>query len=376
MTLVFLTNLVNHHQIPIADELYSLLGRNYIYVAFERVPDELLKGGYKEEIQRPYIIKAYESIPHQIQKIVDDADVVIIGSASEKWVQNRLKRNKITFHYSERWFKKITYKIFSPKLWISIYKHHYKFRNSRSYMLCASAFTAKDANNVLCYKNKCFKWGYFTKVEDMDIEGIILKKRAKEIKIMWCARFLNWKHPELVVKLAAILKKDKINAKIDMFGSGIELANTIEFAKKTNVEDIVSFKGNLPNDEILKQYQDYHIFIFTSDRNEGWGAVLNEAMSNGCAVIASDKIGSAPYLINDGENGLVFKSGSIRSLSKKVEFLVQNEEARENMSRNAYKTMREMWSPQIAAHRLFSLSESLLNDRIVQTFSTGPCSKA
>ena len=210
----------------------------------------------------------------------------------------------------------------------------------------------------------------------MDIEGIILKKRAKEIKIMWCARFLKWKHPELVVKLAAILKKDKINAKIDMFGSGIELADTIEFAKKTNVEDIVSFKGNLPNDEILKQYQDYHIFIFTSDRNEGWGAVLNEAMSNGCAVVASDKIGSAPYLINDGENGLVFKSGSIRSLSKKVEFLVQNEEARENMSRNAYKTMREMWSPQIAAHRLFSLSESLLNDRIVQTFSTGPCSKA
>ena len=39
-----------------------------------------------------------------------------------------------------------------------------------------------------------------------------------------------------------------------------------------------------------------HIFLlFTSDRNEG--AALNESMNSGCAVVASDAIGSVPYLM-------------------------------------------------------------------------------
>jgi glycosyltransferase involved in cell wall biosynthesis len=45
------------------------------------------------------------------------------------------------------------------------------------------------------------------------------------------------------------------------------------------------------------------VFIFTSDRNEGWGAVLNEAMGSGCAVVAADLIGSVPYLIEHKKMG-------------------------------------------------------------------------
>ena len=40
---------------------------------------------------------------------------------------------------------------------------------------------------------------------------------------------------------------------IDMFGSGEELEATKNLAKKMNVEDVVSFYGNKPNDEILAE---------------------------------------------------------------------------------------------------------------------------
>ena len=36
---------------------------------------------------------------------------------------------------------------------------------------------------------------------------------------------------------------------------------------------------------------------------EGWGAVVNEAMNSGCAVVADHMIGAAPWLIRQGENG-------------------------------------------------------------------------
>ena len=376
-TLIFLTNQVNHHQIYVADEFYKVLGSKYRYIATEPTLQEFIASGYPE-LDRPYITRAY--LPgidmDAIQNDIDNADVVIIGSAPDSYVKSRLNQNKITFHYSERWFKKISYHIFSPRLWKYIYEYHFKFRNFRSYMLCASAFTSKDVNSVFCYPHKCFKWGYFPKVDELDIDKILLSKHQDNIvKIMWCARFLKWKHPELPVKLAKILKRKHYNIKINMFGNGPEHEHIAKLIQKYNIGDIVRLCGNQPNEMLLKTYREHHIFIFTSDRNEGWGAVLNEAMSNGCAVVASDKIGSAPFLINDGENGFLFKSENLRSLTEKVEKLIYDIELREKFSKNAYYTMRDVWSPENAAYRFLTLSNSIINGFDNRIFNEGPCSK-
>ena len=142
--------------------------------------------------------------------------------------------------------------------------------------------------------------------------------KGEQIKMMWCARFLDWKHPELPVLLASKLKDNGYNFHIDMFGSGVEYEKTVELANKLDVADVVSFCGNKPNEEILQAMRNHEIFLFTSDRGEGWGAVLSEAMANGCLVVAGDEIGSAPYLVQDGENGLLFKSNNLESLLFKV----------------------------------------------------------
>lgn len=372
MKIVFLTNLVNHHQIPVADELYKLIGDDYTYVAMEQLPGWLKKGGYSDT-ERPYILRYADNLG-EIRNLVNDADVVIIGSAPEWLVTQRIKENKLTFHYSERWFKKISYHLLSPRLWMSLWLNHVRFRNKRSYMLCASAFTATDVHKVFAYPNKCFKWGYFTKVEDFDIKTLLKAKRSDTIRIMWCARFLDLKHPELAIMLAEQLKRMSYNFVIDMFGSGVELERTKELAKSLDVVDVVKFRGNMPNEEILKQLREHDIFIFTSDRNEGWGAVANEAMSNGCAFVGSDKIGSVPFLVKDGVNGLVFKSGDLKDLTCKVKLLIENQSLREKLSKSAYQTMQNEWSPQVAAKRFIELCGSLMLGNDV-AFNDGPCSK-
>ena len=59
MIVSFFTNYVNHHQIPLADELYRILGDDYYYIATCDT-QELVKAmsGYSE-IERPYIIRSY-----------------------------------------------------------------------------------------------------------------------------------------------------------------------------------------------------------------------------------------------------------------------------------------------------------------------------
>ncbi len=51
-----------------------------------------------------------------------------------------------------------------------------------------------------------------------------------------------------------------------------------------NLSDKVHQLGNLSNSDVIKLMQNHQIFCFTSDRSEGWGAVLGEAMSNACSV--------------------------------------------------------------------------------------------
>lgn len=377
MKITFLTNLVNHHQIYVADELFKHYGHEYTYVAFEKLPDWLRKGGY-EEIERSYVLKAYESTKNKelAEKLAYESDIVIIGSAPEYLVKKRLEENKITFHYNERWFKRVTYKFLSPRFWYKLYDNHIKYRNKRSYMLCASAFTAPDVRKVGAYPKKCFKWGYFTKVEVLDIKQNIIEKRGRN-RIMWCARFLDWKHPELVISLAERLKNGGYNFVIDMFGSGTEFQRIKQMIYTKGLLDVVHLKGNLTNEKIIQEYRKHNIFLFTSDKGEGWGAVLNEAMSNGCTAVASHKIGAVPFLIKDGVNGLIFKSESVDSLFDKVTSLLNDEEYCEKLAVEAYKTMVNEWSPSKAASRLIKLFEIVSDNKLINyNLTEGPCSWA
>ena len=368
MTLTFVTNFVHHHQLPLADEFYRLLGNDYRYIATSQLPNWLIKGGYDPSLDRPYIIRTYLSGEEMeiARNLIDNSDVVIYGAAPDDWVYKRKTLDKVTFHFSERWLRKIDFHAISPRVLYNIYRNYYKFRNKRTYMLCASAFTAADVHHYACFPGKCFKWGYLTSVESsFNVNESCDEISSKErIPIMWCARFLKLKDPELPVQLAARLKKKGYIFSIDMFGSGVELENTQHLIRKLCVEDCVRLCGNLPNTEILKEMKAHKIFLFTSDRNEGWGAVLNEAMSNGCVPVASNEIGSVPYLIKSGYNGLVFESRNLNSLYNNVTQLLDNPDKLMELSKAAVYTMQNIWSPRVAAENFLDLANHVINNTL------------
>ena len=119
------------------------------------------------------------------------------------------------------------------------------------------------------------------------------------------------------------------------------------------------------------------IFIFTSDRNEGWGAVLNESMNSACAVVANSAIGSVPFLMQDGENGYMYKDGDIDDLFEKVKKLLDNADERKRIAKNAYKTMADEWNAENAAKKFVALCEKMLDGEYRPfPYERGVCSKA
>ena len=382
MTISFISNYLIHHQVPIADELSILLNGNFYFIETHKLDVGLKNKGYPDFSNKKYLIQAWKN--EEMKKKADiiniSSDVVVYGldKDSFRYMIKRVRLNKLSFEMSERWFKRGWINLFSPRLIKNMWYYHTQFYNKQLYKLCNGAFVAQDQRLLLSFKNKCFKWGYFTSVSDNDLNSVPkLCDTSHLVNIMWCAKFVNWKRPDLVIKMAKKLKQKGYLFKINMYGNSIGTLKEkmIRMTYYHDVNDVVSFCGVLPNEEIRRQMTNNDIFICTSTRREGWGAVVYEAMSEACAVVSSDMAGSTHVLIKDGYNGLCFKSGDIDSLTEKVEQLIDNPNYRIQLSKNAYNTIKQEWSPQIAAQCFIKLAQGILNNCDIN-INQGPCSIA
>ncbi len=375
MRLVFLSVILNIHQVGVADELYRLCGDDFRFIqtGVETVGDA--KGG-TDYGSRPYLLKMSETETEEILRLINEADVVVFGAAPLFLVKERIKQGKLTFWYAERWLKKGWVNLLSPQLLKQQLFYHRYCHDKPVYALCASAYAAHDYRLMHSFKGKCFKWGYFTAIPDFDIEKSLAEKsQSEKTRILWVARFIDWKHPEVMIELAKDLHEAGYNFEIEMIGIGPLKSEVRRKVESAGLQAVVIFPEPMPNEQLLEQMRSYHIFCFTSSRREGWGAVLGEAMAAGVCPVASIECGSTPYLVENEVNGLTFKRTKQGDLVEKVKWLIDHPQERNTMSLKARRTMAEVWSPRNAARKLYELSSALLNGKTPE-IAAGPCSKA
>lgn len=372
MKITFYSNFLNHHQLPFCNEMINILGENFRFVATEKIPEERLKLKYDDLNDKySFVVKAYEDEQKALE-LAKKSDVVILGSASTKYLRISQKEKKICFRYSEHVYKTSNL-ISNIKLYLLILLRK-SLLERNVYMLCSSAFAENDYYIAGAYINKCYKWGYFPEtIVYKDINDIIDKK--KKHSILWVGRFLKWKHPETVIEISNKLKKEGYNCSVEMIGTG-PLKNRIkELIEENDLNDIITLYDSMPAKEIRKKMEKSEIFLFTSDRGEGWGAVLNESMNSGCAVIASHSIGSVPFLIKNMKNGLIYEDGNIDDLFEKVMILFNGEKSTKKLGIEAYKTITKLWNSKVAANRLVNLCKRIMKEDEWSEYTEGPCSK-
>ena len=379
MKIVVVSNFVNHYYAPLADELFRLTNGDFWFVEVEPLPESFKKGGFSV-YDRSYIVRAWESQAEQQRayRLAVEADVLYTGGVKfvVDYEKRRLRYNKLTLECAERILKRGLLNIVSPTNLLTQFYYHTRFYKKPLYKLCISGYTANDMYFQHAFKDKCYKWAYFPHIPEQDVESLLQKKSQHRCpRIIWCARFIPWKHPELAVQLAERLAREGYDFELNMVGSG-ELYEAIEkmIADKGLVGK-VNLLGNHPNADVVKMMAEHDIFLFTSDRREGWGVVLNEAMGQVCCPVASKEIGAVPFLLKDDENGLVFGAGNLDALFSKVKYLMDNPEQMREMARHAYHTVSDTWNATLAARRLYDFCSAYLQGKKL-VFADGPMSKA
>lgn len=373
MQITYFSCFINHHQVWVADELYRLTGGDYRFVCSEELPAEFKKNGYADYFSREYVVHAYTDEGYnEAIRLAEVSDVAIFGGNEDvqPFRAARMKTGKLSFECGERWLKRGWLNLLSPRLIKAQLRYHLSYHKVKDYYnLSISAYGTGDYAKMHSFVGKCFKWAYFTEVEKIDINTKLFTGR----RLMWCNRFIGWKHPEMAIMMAKRLKEKGYQFQLDMFGGGVMVEKMKRLVDQLMVSDMVNIKGTAPNEVIRAEMLNHDILLTTSDRNEGWGATVNEGMSTGCVVIGADEVGSVPRLIKDGYNGLIFKTNDLDSLCMKVEAVLDRPDKCKEIAANAYRTMKETWCPENAASRLIHLCECLLSGKTVD-IEDGPCS--
>lgn len=376
MKITIVSNYETLHTRPLSRALYQLLGEDFAFVeTVDRCDDpQAARMGYAYQHttteRSTWVISAWRSDAEAsgAKRLLLESDAVIIANAADEWVLPRLRGKKLTFRAHERWYREKRPWYYRPRAMAGGWLHHGRF--SSLHLLAASAFTPADAAFAGCFRGKAYRWGYFPEFRRYEADKLRALKTDTTPTILWAGRMIDCKRPGDAIEACRALAADGYRFRLRMAGSG-----PLDRELRINSPEWVEFLGELPPERLREEMERAHIFLFTSDRREGWGAVLNEAMNSGCAVVASHAAGATPYLVRHGINGLIYPSGDVDALTACVRTLLDAPGFRAELGLGAYETIRDEWNPVEAAGRLVALCDDLLAQRPPRS-SCGPCSPA
>jgi glycosyltransferase involved in cell wall biosynthesis len=131
------------------------------------------------------------------------------------------------------------------------------------------------------------------------------------VRIAYVGQLIRRKRVDLLLR--ALANQPTRNWMLDVVGEGLLRSRLERLVGELGIQSLVRFRGAMPNTEVQNLLSESDLLVLPSDW-DGWGAVVNEALSAGTRVICSDRCGAAD-LVRDPSVGSVFRAGSWASLA-------------------------------------------------------------
>lgn len=189
---------------------------------------------------------------------------------------------------------------------------------------------------------------YFTKEQYPYIE-------KKDNRIVNVGRLSEQKNQSLLIDAFYQISKQHTDVTLEIYGYGSleeELRSQIQ---NLDLKNRIFLKGTSKN--ILDEIKSARLFVLSS-KYEGMPNALIESLGLGIPTISSDcPIGGPKFLIQHGENGLLFKNNDIDDLVEKMNTLLSNKE-----KSNKYAMKGRKILDKLNQDKIFSIWESFVNN--------------
>lgn len=167
---------------------------------------------------------------------------------------------------------------------------------------------------------------------------------TKEKIILAAGRLDAWHYKgfDLLLKAWAKLQSDFPEWKLKIAGGGDNLS-LVKLCANLNISNRVEFPGFI---NLKKEYEKAEVFVLSS-RYEGFGMVLTEAMSQGCACIACDYKGRQSEIINNESQGVTCFPEDENKLADALRRVLSDDVYRHQIQKNAIERSRFFELPNI-----------------------------
>ena len=134
---------------------------------------------------------------------------------------------------------------------------------------------------------------------------------SERLKILYVGSLSDRKN---VVEMFQVLCQ-KVELELGIVGDGEKRAQIEEMNIQSKTE--VTLYGIQPMERVSEIMQQYDVLILPS-KHDGWGAVVNEALTVGLYVITSNHCG-ASYLLKNKQQGMIFTLEEAQGLGNVVD---------------------------------------------------------
>jgi glycosyltransferase involved in cell wall biosynthesis len=133
---------------------------------------------------------------------------------------------------------------------------------------------------------------------------------TRQIRFLFVGRLIPPKRPLEVIEAFRAVRAEVPEATLTVIGRG-----GLETEVRHAVQSVpgVRYVGRVEGDELAGFYAESDVLVFPAQR-EVWGVVVNEALSHGLFVVASDQVGSAYDLLDD-ETGVMLPANDLQRLA-------------------------------------------------------------
>jgi glycosyltransferase involved in cell wall biosynthesis len=131
---------------------------------------------------------------------------------------------------------------------------------------------------------------------------------AARRRLVYGGRLVDVKRVDLILDAFVSLAPDRPNWDLLIVGDG-PLRESLRNRIPSELQGRVIWKGFVEEPAMLADlYRCCDVLVLPSDV-EPWGIVITEAAAAGLAIIASDRVGAAYDLVQNGVNGILFPAG-------------------------------------------------------------------
>jgi glycosyltransferase involved in cell wall biosynthesis len=186
-------------------------------------------------------------------------------------------------------------------------------------------------------------------------DGVKVEKSDRP-RVIYVGRLIGYKH---VDDLLVAFSRLDLDAELYIVGEGPERKKLEDLAEKLKVNHNVTFTGFVDEREKIELLKSSHVLVLPSS-TEGFGIAVIEAMAARTSVLATD-IPALRELVEDGENGLLFKPRDINELKTKLELLLKDKGLQDKVSRGGHDLVGREFTWDRVAERVEEVHNDLIN---------------